>query len=217
MEFVKHVVDLFIHLDAHLISILQDYGTWTYLIVFMVIFYETGLVVTPFLPGDSLLFVLGTLAAGGSLEVTWLVVLLSLAAVLGNTVNYWIGHLLAPKVFNKEKIPFLKREYLERTERFYEKYGSKTIIITRFIPIVRTFAPFMAGVGNMRYGQFAFYNAIGGLLWVNGFIFAGYFFGNLPIVKKNLTSVIYMIIFLSILPGIIEYLKHRRQSTSTKP
>ena len=214
VEFVTHVIDLFMHLDVHLISIIQNYGAWTYLIVFIVIFGETGLVVTPFLPGDSLLFVLGTLAASGSLEVGWLAVLLSLAAILGNTVNYWIGHLLAPKVFNKEKIPFLKREYLERTERFYEKYGNKTIIITRFIPIVRTFAPFMAGVGNMRYGQFALYNAVGGLLWVNGFIFAGYFFGNLPLVKDNLTVVIYMIIFISILPGIIEYLKHRRPSAS---
>ena len=210
MEIIKSLLDFFIHLDHHLGTIIQNYGTWTYLIVFLIIFCETGLVVTPFLPGDSLLFALGTFAAIGSLNIVWLIVLLSTAAILGDSVNYWIGHLLAPRVFRNENIRFIKREYLERTQAFYAKYGGKTIIIARFVPIIRTFAPFLAGVGSMSYGRFLIYNVAGGVLWVCLFVPAGYFFGNLPIVRKNFTLVIFAIIIISILPAVIEYLRHKK-------
>ena len=206
MEFI----DFFVHLDHHINSIIEHYGTWTYLIVFLIIFCETGLVFTPFLPGDSLLFVLGALAAHGPLNISLVVGLLSVAAILGDSVNYGLGKILAPKIFRHENIPLLKKEYLEKTERFYKKYGGKTIIIARFVPIIRTFAPFLAGVGTMSYGRFLTYNIVGGLLWVCGFTLAGYFFGNLPIVKKNFTLVVFGIIFISILPGAIEFIRHRR-------
>ena len=210
MEFVLHIIDFFVHLDHHLNAIIDDYGTWTYLIVFVIVFCETGLVFTPFLPGDSLLFALGTLSAGGPLKGDWLFFVLAGAAILGDSANYWIGHLLAPKVFKKEHIRFLRQDHLERTHQFFEKYGGKTIIIARFIPIIRTFAPFLAGVGAMTYGKFFLYNVVGGILWVASFLTAGYFFGNLPIVKRNFTLVIFVIIIISILPGVFEYLNHRR-------
>ncbi|TAK08672.1 MAG: DedA family protein [Candidatus Manganitrophaceae bacterium] len=212
MELIKTFIDLFLHLDRHLTSVFENYGLWTYLILFLIIFCETGLVVTPFLPGDSLLFGVGALAAGTSLNIGWLFILLSIAAILGDAVNYWIGHLLGPKVFQREDGRFLKKEYLDRTHRFYEKYGGKTIIFARFVPIIRTFAPFVAGIGRMRYGHFALYNIVGGLLWISLFLFGGYFFGNIPVVKQNFTLVILGIIVVSILPGVIEYARGRARA-----
>ena len=215
MEILSHLVDFIIHLDHHLDQIIRHYGTWTYLIVFLIVFCETGLVVTPFLPGDSLLFVLGAFAAMGMLDIWIVAILLTLAAILGDSVNYLVGHKLSPRVFRHEEIKFIKREYLERTQRFYEKYGGKTIIIARFVPIIRTFAPFMAGVGDMRYSKFLFYNVLGAILWVSGIVSCGYFFGNIPIIKENFSSVVYLIIFISILPAIIEILRHRKKGTDT--
>jgi len=214
VEFIKDFIDLFLHLDTHLQTVIQSYGTWTYVILFLIIFCETGLVVTPILPGDSLLFAAGAFAATGSLDLAWLLILLSVAAVLGDAVNYAIGHFMGPKVFSQPDSRFLKREYLDRTHQFYEKYGGKTIIIARFVPIVRTFAPFVAGVGSMTYAKFASYNITGGLLWVGVCVLAGYAFGNIPVVQENFTLVILGIIFVSILPGIIEFLRQRQQTVA---
>jgi membrane-associated protein len=208
LEFIQYLVDLFLHLDKHLHEIIIQYGTLTYVILFGVIFAETGLVFTPFLPGDSLLFAAGTFAAIGSLNVHLLFLLLTIAAILGDTVNYWIGNYFGPKVFEK-KIRFLKKEHLEKTHQFYEKHGGKTIIIARFIPIIRTFAPFVAGVGAMTYSKFILFNIVGGVLWCALFVYGGYFFGNLPVVKNNFSIVIVVIIFISILPGIIEFIRHK--------
>lgn len=204
-------IDLFLHLDDHLNTLVQTCGSWTYLVLFLIVFCETGLVFTPFLPGDSLLFAIGAMAAVDYLDIQKILILLSAAAVLGDSANYWIGHALAPRVFQHQKIPFLKQEYLERTEKFFEKYGGKTIIIARFVPIIRTFAPFLAGVGAMRYRRFLLYNVIGGLLWVFLLTLAGYYFGALPFVKENFSLVILGIIVVSILPGTIEFLRHRKQ------
>jgi membrane-associated protein len=204
------LLDLFLHLDTHLYTVIQNYGSWTYLLLFLIIFCETGLVVTPILPGDSLLFAAGAFAASGALDLTWLLGLLSIAAVLGDAINYTIGRFTGPKVFTRQESRIFKKEYLERTHQFYEKYGGKTIIIARFVPIVRTFAPFVAGVGRMTYWRFASYNIIGGLLWINVCTVAGYLFGNIPIVKQNFTLVILAIVFVSILPGLIEYLRQRQ-------
>jgi len=214
VEFIKDVIDLFLHLDMHLQTVIQNYGTWTYVILFFIIFCETGLVVTPILPGDSLLFAAGAFAATGSLDLAWLLILLTVAAVLGDAVNYAIGRFMGPKVFSQPDSRFLKREYLDRTHQFYEKYGGKTIIIARFVPIVRTFAPFVAGVGSMTYAKFASYNITGGLLWVGVCVLAGYAFGNIPVVQENFTLVILGIIFVSILPGIIEFLRQRQQTVA---
>jgi membrane-associated protein len=211
MEFIGKVVDFVLHLDTHLSGLIQTYGFWTYLILFLVIFCETGLVVTPFLPGDSLLFAAGALAASGSFKIGWLFLILAVAAVLGDTVNYWVGKIVGPKVFAKEKSRIFKKEYLDRTHRFYEKYGTETIILARFVPIVRTFAPFVAGIGRMSYGKFLSYNVIGGLLWVALFTFGGYFFGNIPFVKKNFSLVILAIILISLVPILWEFLKHRKK------
>ncbi|HEX6384527.1 MAG TPA: DedA family protein [Anaerolineae bacterium] len=208
MELAKTAMDLFLHLDEHLSVIILDYGIWTYGILFLVIFLETGLVVTPFLPGDSLLFAAGTFAALGSFNVFLLFGLLFAAAILGDTVNYWIGYQIGPRVFQQD-IRFLKREYLERTQRFYEKHGGKTIVLARFVPIVRTFAPFVAGVGTMSYGRFIAYNVLGGFLWTAIFIFGGYFFGNIPIVKRNFELVIIAIILVSVLPMLVEFARSR--------
>ena len=216
MEFISKLIDLFLHLDAHLHELILQYGTLTYSILFAVIFAETGFVFTPFLPGDSLLFAAGTFAAKGSFNPHLLFVILSVAAVLGDTVNYWIGHYIGMKIFDW-KIPFLKKEHIEKTHQFYEKYGGKTIIIARFVPIVRTFAPFVAGVGSMTYSKFITYNVVGGIGWVAIFIYGGYFFGNLPFVKNNFSWVIVVIIFLSILPGIIEYIRHKMQKAKLNP
>jgi membrane-associated protein len=212
MELINTFIGILLHLDKHLDLIIRAYGIWTYAIFFLIIFLETGLVVTPFLPGDSLLFAIGTFAALGSLDVRWSVVCLSIAAIAGDTANYWIGNFTGPKVFSKEKSRFLNKEYLYRTHRFYEKYGGKTIILARFIPIIRTFAPFVAGIGSMTYSRFIVYNIMGGIAWVVMFILGGYFFGNIPFVKNNFSVVIFSIIFLSILPGIIEFLRSRNRS-----
>ncbi len=210
LQFAKIVIDFILHIDVHLSEIIQSYGVWTYLILFLIIFCETGLVVTPFLPGDSLLFAAGAFAARGDLHVLWLFVLLSIAAILGDTANYWIGNLVGPKVFHQEHVRFLNKEYLNRTHQFFEKYGGKTIIIARFVPIIRTFAPFVAGIGSMTYMRFISYNIIGGIVWIASFAFAGYFFGNIPMVKKNFTLVIFAIIIISILPGVIEFMRQHR-------
>lgn len=215
MELFTRFTDLFIHLGEHLNWVIQNYGVWTYLLLFLIIFCETGLVVTPILPGDSLLFAAGTFAANGSLKAGWLFAILSVAAVAGDTVNYWIGYFVGPKVFHKEKVRFLNREYLDRTHRFYEKYGGKTIIIARFIPIVRTFAPFVAGIGKMTYRHFIIYNISGGIAWIAAFVFGGFYFGNLLFVKKHFTLIIYLIIVISILPGVIEFLQQRHRPDRT--
>ncbi|MGD0948557.1 MAG: DedA family protein [Candidatus Binatia bacterium] len=209
MDLIHMFIDYFLHLDQHLTDVIQMYGMWTYVILFFIVFCETGLVVTPILPGDSLLFAAGTLAARGALQVESLFILLSIAAVGGDTVNYWVGNIVGPKVFQQEKVRFMKKEYLDRTHEFYERHGGKTIIIARFIPIIRTFAPFVAGIGRMTYFRFLSYNVIGGVAWIALFIFGGYFFGNIAMVKKNFTLVILAIIFISILPGMIEYARQR--------
>jgi membrane-associated protein len=209
MDLIRQFIDYFLHLDVHLTELIRDYGGWTYGILFAIIFCETGLVVTPFLPGDSLLFATGALAAGGAMNVAFLWVLLCVAAVLGDSVNYAIGKAVGTRVF-KPDARVLKTEYLRRTEEFYAKYGGKTIIIARFIPIVRTYAPFVAGACAMNYAKFITYNIIGGVVWITGFLFAGYFFGNIPAVKDNFGLVIIVIILLSVLPGVYEYFKSRR-------
>ena len=213
MELLQSAVDLFLHLDKHLAAIIAQYGVWTYLILFTVVFLETGVVATPFLPGDSLLFAAGTFAALGSLDVWILMVLLSAAAILGDTLNYWIGRKIGPRVFN-ENVRFLKREHLDRTHAFYERHGGKTIIIARFVPIVRTFAPFVAGVGTMAYGRFLAYNVVGGVVWVVLFVAGGYLFGNIPVVKENFSVVILAIIVLSLMPIVVEWYRHRRGDAS---
>lgn len=212
MELLAAFIDFFLHLDRHLSVIIQDYGVWTYAILFLIIFCETGLVVTPVLPGDSLLFAVGSFAAIGALDVSIVLITLTVAAILGDTVNYAVGHFMGPKVFLKKDSRIFRKEYLDKTHRFYERYGGKTIIFARFVPIVRTFAPFVAGVGSMSYSRFIAFNIVGGVAWIAAFILAGYFFGAIPMVKKNFTMVIFAIIFLSILPGVIEYLRHKRRA-----
>ena len=209
MDLLKQLIDVFLHLDRHLADVVRDYGAWTNTLLFVIVFCETGLVVTPFLPGDSLLFTAGALAALGDLNVWILVVLLSIAAILGDTVNYWIGKRIGPRAFSGT-VKFLKKEHLEKTEAFYEKHGKKTIILARFVPIVRTFAPFVAGVGSMTYGTFLAYNVLGGVLWVGACVFSGFFFGNIPVVKKNFSIVILAIIGISLIPLAWEWWKARR-------
>lgn len=216
MEIINFLIDFILHLDQQLNDIIQTYGVWTYAILFAIIFMETGLVVTPFLPGDSLLFAAGTFAALGSLNVWILWGVCFVAAVLGDTVNYWIGNKVGPRAFEQD-IRFLKREYLEKTQSFYDKHGGKTIVLARFVPIVRTFAPFVAGVGTMHYGRFVTYNVVGAFLWTGIFIWLGYFFGNIPFVQKNFELVIVAIILVSVVPMAIEYVRSRarKQSPST--
>lgn len=208
MEIISGFFDLLAHLDQHLLSLLQNYGDWVYLILFLIIFCETGLVVAPFLPGDSLLFVTGTLAATGALNVQGVAVLLMAASFSGDNSNYWIGRYLGPKVLRKEQSRFFNRSYLEKTQRFYEKHGGKTILMARFIPIIRTFAPFVAGIGRMRYLRFVLYSLGGSVFWISFFVFGGFYFGNVPLVKQNLTAFIFLIIFISILPGIVEFIRN---------
>ena len=205
---ISWFVDFVLHMDKHLDLIVRSMGMWSYAILFAVIFVETGVVIFPFLPGDSLLFAAGSLAALGSLNVWALFALLALAAIVGDTVNYWIGHTIGPRVFSANS-RFLKREYLDRTHAFYEKHGGKTIFLARFIPIIRTFAPFVAGVGRMSYGYFLTYNVVGGLVWTALFIFVGYFFGNLPFVKNNFSLVIMAIVVISVLPAVWEALRSK--------
>ncbi|MGE5481194.1 MAG: DedA family protein [Chloroflexota bacterium] len=212
-SWLKHAIDIFLHIDKYLGEIIRDYGVWTYALLFLVVFMETGLVVTPFLPGDSMLFAAGTFAALGSMDPQLLFIILAIAAVLGDTVNYWIGHFFGPKVFKRD-YRFLKREHLQKTHNFYEKHGGKTIILARFIPIVRTFAPFVAGVGKMTYGKFITYNIVGGVAWVGIFVYLGYFFGNLPFIKKNFSFVIVAIILISVLPMIIEWFRGKLAAKS---
>ena len=216
MEYVKKFVDLVLHLDKHLDTLVANYGPWLYVILFLIVFCETGLVVTPILPGDSLLFAVGALTARPDGLNFWIIlVVLGVAAILGDTVNYWIGHFLGDKI--QKRFPrIVKPEYLQRTHNFYERYGGKTIIIARFVPIVRTFAPFVAGVGRMTYGRFTMFNVTGALLWIGLLVPLGYFFGNLPIVRKNFSLVVLAIIFLSILPAIIEFWRERRRNSGGK-
>ncbi|HEX8947861.1 MAG TPA: DedA family protein [Dissulfurispiraceae bacterium] len=209
MELLANIINIFMHLDKHLSMVVQNYGTLTYLILFLIIYCETGLVVTPFLPGDSLLFAAGAFAALGALNIALLFGLLVAAAMAGNTTNYWIGYFVGPKVFHRDNVRFLNKKHLERTHQFYERYGGKTIIIARFVPIVRTFAPFVAGIGRMTYFRFIRYDIVGGTSWVGLCVFSGYFFGNLPFVKQNFSFVILAIILISITPGLIEFLRHR--------
>lgn len=210
METLQHFIIFFLHLDKSLSAVIANYGTWTYLILFLIIFCETGMVLTPFLPGDSLLFAAGSFAAIGSLDVKWLFLLLSIAAILGDTVNYAVGQYIGLKAFQKNNSRFFKKEYLDKTHKFYEKYGAKTVVLARFVPIVRTFAPFVAGTGAMQYGKFIKYNIIGALAWVGLFVFGGYFFGNISIVKENFSIVILIIIVASLIPGVVELLRHRK-------
>ena len=211
---MTYLIDVFLHLDTYLNDIIQQYGVWTYLLLFVVVFLETGIVVTPFLPGDSLLFAAGAFAAAGSLAVGWVFGLLFVAAVLGDTVNYHIGYSLGPRAFHGQN-RFFKREHLDRTHQFYERHGGKTIVIARFIPIIRTFAPFVAGIGRMSYRRFVVYNIGGALLWTGLLVFGGYYFGNLPMVKRNFTLVILAIILLSLLPPAFELLQaYRRKARS---
>ena len=211
MEWLAFLWDLFVHLDKHLADVVRDYGIWTYAILWVIIFCETGLVLTPFLPGDSLLFAAGAIAShpDASLNPVWLFVVLSTAAVLGDTVNYWIGAAVGPRAFSGN-IRFLKKSHLERTHAFYEKYGGKTIILARFVPIVRTFAPFVAGIGAMNYAKFIVYNIVGGVAWVAIFIFLGYRFAEMEVVKNNFHLVIMAIIFISVMPMVVEYARARR-------
>jgi len=215
MDIVMYAWEMMLHLDKHLVELANNWGMWTYLILFLIIFCETGLVVTPFLPGDSLLFVIGSLAATGQLHIAGIALLLLAAAILGDTVNYHIGYFFGPKAFNAKHNRFFKREHLLMTHQFYERHGGKTIIIARFIPIIRTFAPFVAGMGSMSYRRFICYNVVGAALWVVTVIGAGYFFGNIPLVKKNFTLVIMAIIVLSILPGVISFLKVKLDNRRT--
>ena len=216
MELIGGFIDFILHLDTHLDQILTDFGPWCYLLFFVIIFAETGLVVTPILPGDSLLFALGTFAAKGSLNVGLVFVLLAAAAVLGDSANYTIGKYFGTLILKREGAWFLKKQHIERTHRFYEKYGPKTIVLARFVPIVRTFAPFVAGVGKMSYVRFLTYNVVGGVLWIALFVFGGYFFGNIRVVKENFTIVIFAIIIVSIMPAVIEILRQTRQKSNER-
>jgi membrane-associated protein len=211
MEWVKQFVDLFLHLDTHLSQVISQYGTWTYLILFLIVFCETGLVITPFLPGDSLLFAAGTFAALGDLDVRAMILLLVAAAILGDTVNYWVGAAIGPRAFQGNH-RFLKKEHLDRTHAFYEKHGGKTIILARFVPIIRTFAPFVAGVGAMSYGRFLTYNVAGAVLWVGLLVMVGFLFGNIPVVRENFTIVILAIVAISVMPIAVEAFRGRRRT-----
>ncbi len=210
MEYISFAVDVFLHLDKYLSTIIQNYGALTYLILFVVVFCETGLVVTPFLPGDSLLFAAGVFASMGQLNVAGIIVMLCVAAVLGDTVNYGVGHFLGPRIFRGENVRFLNKKHLERTHEFFERYGSETIIIARFVPIVRTFAPFVAGMGSMSYFKFLTYNVFGGVLWVNLLTLGGYMFANVPVVKNHFSYVVIAIIIISLLPGVYEFMRQHK-------
>jgi membrane-associated protein len=210
MELLKQLVDLFLHLDTHLSQVIAQYGVWTYLILFLIVFCETGLVVTPFLPGDSLLFAAGAFAALGALDPWVLIPLLIVAAVVGDTLNYWVGAYIGPRAF-EGNLRFLRKEHLDRTRAFYERHGGKTIILARFVPIVRTFAPFVAGVGTMSYPRFITYNVVGAVLWVGLLVLAGFYFGNIPVVRDNFTVVILAIIAISVMPIAVEAVRGRRR------
>lgn len=211
MELLTLFIDVVLHLDTHLLALTQEYGIWVYGILFLIIFCETGLVITPFLPGDSLLFVAGALCGMGSLELGLLAPLLILASFLGDNTNYWIGRLMGVRLVKFANGRLLKQEHLEKTHAFYEKHGGKTILFARFLPIVRTFAPFVAGIGMMRYRLFVLFSAVGSVVWVTFFTVGGYFFGNIPIIKENLTVMVLVIVFISILPAFIQFIRRRQQ------
>ena len=210
MELIKHFIDVILHLDKYLVQLVQQYGTLSYGILFLIIFCETGLVVTPILPGDSLLFAIGTLSASGAFNPYLIFATLTAAAILGDSTNYWIGYFLGPKVFSSERSRWFSRKHLERTHAFYEKYGGKTVIVARFMPIIRTFAPFVAGIGRMNYPRFLFFSVIGTILWIGSFIAAGYWFGSIPVVQDNFTLVVLAIIVISLMPAVIEAVRARR-------
>jgi len=212
VELISGFFQVLVHLDQHLLRVTQEYGPWVYLLLFLIVFCETGLVVAPFLPGDSLLFVAGTVSGAGAMNVHVLALVLTLAAVAGDSLNYAIGWWIGPRIFRRADSWFLKQAYLERTHRFFERFGGRTIVIARFVPIVRTYAPFVAGVGQMSYRRFAAFNVSGALLWVGVILYAGYVFGNVPVVKNNLSAVILGIILLSMSPGIVELVRHRLAS-----
>lgn len=217
MQVISFLIDFVLHMDRYLGQIVTDTGLWTYVILFVVIFIETGLVVTPFLPGDSILFAAGALiAAQGVLDIKVLYILMVIAAIAGDTANYWIGHYIGPRVFH-EKSRFLKKEYLDRTHAFYEKHGGKTILLARFIPIIRTFAPFVAGVGEMSYGHFLSYNAVGGIIWPALFLFGGYYFGNIPFIKEHFSLVVIAIVLISLVPAVVEVLKNKKKPAEVTP
>jgi len=211
MELIKSIIEFILHIDRHLDVLIKSFGNWTYLLLFLIIFCETGLVVTPFLPGDSLLFVLGAFSAVGFFNLTWIFIILISAAIIGDSVNYAFGKLFGERLLAKGDHRFFKREHVDRTHKFYERHGGKTIILARFVPIVRTFAPFVAGIGKMSYLKFLVYNVVGGILWVFVFVLAGYFFGNVPIVKDNFMIVIFAMMFISLLPVITELWKNSKR------
>ena len=215
MEFLQILFDFLLHLDEHLAAIIERFGIVSYIILFLVIFAETGLVIFPFLPGDSLLFAAGAISSTSSLNPILLFIILASAAIIGDSVNYWIGTYVGPKAFKAGGPKFFKKEYLNRTHEFYEKHGGKTIVIARFIPIIRTFAPFIAGIGKMSYSHFLFYNVMGALLWVGLFIFGGFYFGNLTVVKDNFFLVVLGIIFISLLPGFYEFFSQKRKKSAS--
>lgn len=214
MEIFNTLIDFILHLDTHLAELVTHYGVLTYGIIFAIIFAETGLVVTPFLPGDSLLFAAGAIAALGSLNVWLLTLILTIAAILGDTVNYWIGHYFGKKLVDNPKIKFINQEHIDKTEQFYKKYGGKTIILARFVPIVRTFAPFVAGVGTMEYKKFITYNVVGGVVWVSIFSLAGYFFGNMPFIQENFHYAVVVIIVLSLIPIAYEFIQAKKNKNA---
>lgn len=216
MEVVHFIIDFIVNIDEHLVEILNNFGSLSYLIMFFIIFAETGLVVTPFLPGDSLLFVIGALSVKGGFNILYIYPVLLAAAILGDSMNYYLGHKIGRKAFKSKYVPFINHEHLMKTEAYYEKHGGKTIILARFIPIIRTFAPFVAGIGKMSYKEFMSFNVIGGFLWVTMFTFLGYFFGNIPAVEKNFTYVIFGIIILSVLPPIYEYIVTKKKAKNAE-
>jgi membrane-associated protein len=212
MELLSGFLDIVLHLDAHLLALVQEYGVWVYAILFVIIFAETGLVVAPFLPGDSLLFVTGALCGMGSLDLQILMPLLIVAAFSGDNTNYWVGRLLGLRLLNHASQKLIKHEHLEKTHLFFDKHGGKTIIFARFLPIIRTFAPFVAGIGTMNYRSFVMFSVAGSVAWIGSLTIAGYFFGNIPVIKNNLTLMILAIIVISFIPAILEFIKHRRQA-----
>lgn len=212
MDLLAAFIDLVLHLDVHLMALVENYGVWVYAILFTIIFAETGLVFAPFLPGDSLLFVAGALCGLDALQLHWLMPLLMLAAFSGDNTNYWVGRLIGMRLLHRMQGRFLKREHLDKTHAFYEKHGGKTILFARFMPIIRTFAPFVAGIGLMRYHLFVFFSALGSIAWIASLTLAGYFFGNIPVVKNNLTLIVLGVILLSFLPALIKIAQHRQSS-----
>ncbi len=214
MDLLAALLDIVLHLDAHLLALTQQYGVWVYAILFLIIYSETGLVIAPFLPGDSLLFVAGALCGMGALQLEWLAPLLVLAAFGGDNTNYWVGRLVGMRLLNRANVKLIRREHLDKTRAFYEKHGGKTVILARFLPIIRTFAPFVAGIGMMRYRLFVLFSALGSVAWIASLTVAGYFFGNIPVVKSNLTLIIVGIIVISLLPALYEFIRHRKSNQS---